>query len=49
VAPLAIVNGTLGCGGTPVGNHCYRLMLNSMKTSFAQQIIFATSSANHMK
>jgi len=20
-APLSVVNGTLGCGGTPVGNH----------------------------
>jgi len=28
---------------------CYRLMVNNMKESFAQQSIFATPSANPMK
>jgi len=28
---------------------CYRLMINSMKTCFAQQSIFVTPSINHMK
>jgi len=42
-APLGIANGTLGCHGTPVGNHCSKEMASASNLHTANQIRVMTA------